>query len=60
MEIFHRELDGNLLLAAHAAKRGWTVVLGSKHDLFGRAAINPTGTYLLKSIVPGELNYKSH
>ena len=22
MEIFHRELDGNLLLAAHAAKRG--------------------------------------
>lgn len=54
MEIFHRELDGNLLLAICAAKTGWSVILGSKQNLFDLASFNPKGTYLLKSIVPGE------
>jgi surface carbohydrate biosynthesis protein len=54
MEIFHRELDGNLLLATAAAKCGWTVILGGKQDVFDGIGKNPRGTYLLKSIVPGE------
>lgn len=54
MEIFHRELDGNLLLASTAAKNGWTVILGGKQDIFAHSSLNPKGTYMLKSIVPGE------
>lgn len=54
MEIFHREIDGNLLLASTAAKNGWSVVLGGKQEIFSLSSMNPKGTYLLKSIVPGE------
>lgn len=56
LEIYRRELNGMLLLALVAAKRGWSVIIGGKKSLFPVLADFPQGTVLLKSIVPGEVD----
>lgn len=48
VEIYGREIDSRLLLALHAVRRGWRVVLGYLSDEAFRAA------------PPGALFYKSH
>lgn len=56
VEIFNRELDGALLLASHAALRGWKVVVGGKQAIFNNMSRfrEMPGVFFLKSIVPGE------
>lgn len=58
MEIFDREIDGNLLLATHAANDGWTVILGGKTEILWQISDFPEGVFLLKSIVPGETRFQ--
>ncbi|MCC5884914.1 MAG: hypothetical protein JJT88_00600 [Gammaproteobacteria bacterium] len=45
-----REFDAKLLLACHAAERGWRVFVGSKRSLDFQAAQIPLGTYVGKSL----------
>lgn len=45
-----REFDAKLLLACHAAERGWRVFVGSKRSLDFQAAEIPSGTYVGKSL----------
>lgn len=57
VEIIDRELGGALLMAANAASRGWSVVLGGKQAVFSnmsRFRASP-GIFFLKSVVPGEV-----
>lgn len=51
-----RELDGKVLLASHAAARGYGVVLGSKAAIGLNAEWLPKGVILLKSIQPAAAN----
>jgi len=56
MEIIDRELDGNCMLACEAVELGWDVVLGPRASILGRIETLPRGVYLLKSIVPGQVD----
>ena len=58
MEIFDRELGGALVLSRHAIENGWRVILGGKASIFPYLSKfkEMPGVFLLKSIVPGELN----
>jgi len=48
-----RELYGKLLLACFAAERGWGVVVGGKQATRGEQNLLPKGTFIEKSIPPG-------
>lgn len=56
MEIIERELNGNLLLASEAVRRGWNVILGTKRTIFDAANDIPNGVIYLKSIMACEIN----
>lgn len=60
MEIFDRELGGAILLTMSAIKNGWQVVLGGKGGIFPNLSRfkDMPGVFLLKSIVPGEVNFQ--
>lgn len=49
-ETRHREFEAKLLLAAHAAERGWDVTVGAKKALDRRLARLPRGVYVGKSV----------
>ena len=48
IEHVQRELDGKLLLAIEAVRRGYTVVVGEHERLNRRIARLPAGAYLYK------------
>ncbi len=48
-----REFDGKLLLALHAAERGWTVVLGERHALHNALPAFPRSVYFSKGFRSG-------
>lgn len=48
VETLNREFDAKLLLALHAAARGWEVVLGQKTALHRRMARFPRSVYVAK------------
>ena len=48
IEHVQRELDGKLLLAIEAVRRGYTVVVGEHERLNRRIALLPAGAYLYK------------
>lgn len=48
-----REFDGKLLLALHAAERGWTVVLGERHALHNALPRFPRSVYFSKGFRSG-------
>ena len=50
VEVKARGLEGRLLLGAHAASRGWKVVVGKKSQLNSRVRHLPRGLYFDKSI----------
>ena len=50
VEVKARGLEGRVLLGAHAASRGWKVVVGRKGGLNGAIRDLPRGLYLDKSI----------
>jgi surface carbohydrate biosynthesis protein len=50
VEVKARGLEGRLLLGAHAASRGWKVVVGKKSQLNSRVRDLPRGLYFDKSI----------
>ena len=52
VENVNRELDAKLLLAAFAAERGLSVILGEKRELRLRAASLPRSVYLAKDVTP--------
>lgn len=57
VEIIDRELGGAVLIAAVAALRGWSVIIGGKQAIFNnmsRFRASP-GIFFLKSVVPGEV-----
>ena len=56
IEIKHRELQGAIVLAYIALKRGWTVYLGQKSQIFPFIQFFSKSIWFLKSIVPGELS----
>lgn len=49
-ETRHREFEAKLLLAAHAAERGWDVTVGAKKAIDQRLARLPRGVYVGKSV----------
>jgi surface carbohydrate biosynthesis protein len=50
VEVKARGLEGRLLLGAHAAVRGWKVVIGQKHALNANLPGLPRGLYVDKGI----------
>jgi surface carbohydrate biosynthesis protein len=54
VEIKSRELDATIVLAIEAIKRGWTVYLGQKQQIWPMIELMQGSVYFLKSIVPGE------
>jgi surface carbohydrate biosynthesis protein len=54
LELFHRELNGVILLSVIAAKSGWTVIFGQKRSLLPIFDVLPRGVFFPKSVVPGE------
>ncbi len=52
VEVMHRAFDSRLLLACHAAARGYAAVLGAKSKIAKLAANAPPGIVIEKSIVP--------
>jgi surface carbohydrate biosynthesis protein len=50
VEVKARGFEGRLLLAAHAAARGWKVIVGQKHALNGGLPRLPRGLYVDKGI----------
>lgn len=55
LEIVVREHDGKTTLACAAAHEGWTVIIGPKLSLYAICDQLPEGVFLLKSVVPNEL-----
>ena len=53
VEIKSRELDATIVLAIEAIKRGWTVYLGQKQQIWPMIELMQGSVYFLKSIVPG-------
>ena len=56
MEIFERELYGNLLFSLKAIDRNFNIILGSKRTIYENLGELPQGIFIVKSIVPGEIN----
>ncbi len=54
MEIASRELDARLLTAIYAAEVGLEVVMGQKWLLQGNAGRMPRGTWIFKTLTPGD------
>ena len=54
VEIKSRELDAAIVLSIQAIKKGWTVYLGQKQQIWPIIELMPDSIYFLKSIVPGE------
>ena len=54
LELFHRELNGAVLLSVIAAESGWRVVFGPKRFLLPIFDVLPRGIFFPKSVVPGE------
>lgn len=54
VEIYRRELWGQLILSILAAKSNWKVYLGGKFVMFSYIHAYPEGFVLTKSVVPGE------
>ena len=54
MEIASRELDARLLTAIYATRAGMEVVMGQKWLLQKNAGHMPTGTWLFKTLTPGD------
>ena len=57
IEIYSREIEGALLVAADLTDNGYTVLIGGKQELFSRIPNLKPGLFLLKSIVPGEVRF---
>lgn len=54
MEIFERELNGNLLLCLEAMNAGWHCIIGSKKQIYRTAKELPDGIVFHKSIIGSE------
>jgi surface carbohydrate biosynthesis protein len=50
MEIVDRELNGNMLLASEAIKRGWQCIIGTKRPIYESLRDLPPSLFFLKSI----------
>jgi surface carbohydrate biosynthesis protein len=53
IETLNRELDAKLLLALHAAERGWQPVIGERSVLHGLLPEFPPSVYFSKGFKPG-------
>ncbi len=54
MEIAAREMDSRLLIALHAVRHGFEVIMGQKWVLQKNAARAPQGAWLFKTLMPGD------
>ena len=50
VETLNREFDGKLLLALHAAERGWDVVIGKRSTLHDHVWRLPRSIYFSKDV----------
>jgi surface carbohydrate biosynthesis protein len=50
VELKHRELESRLLIALHALKAGFSVVVGQQWAIFANAAVLPPGAVLYKTV----------
>lgn len=57
MEIVERELNGYLLLAIEAAKRGYKVLIGTKREIFTHMQHIPKGVVFLKSLTTDDIGH---
>ena len=55
MEIADREFEGKFLLACHAVRKGWRVVICPRLYFFDNIVKFPPGTVIYKSITPTDL-----
>ena len=55
IEIQHREIHAACILALEAIKKGWTVYIGQKQQIWPFIKYFPNSFFYLKSIVPGEI-----
>jgi surface carbohydrate biosynthesis protein len=53
VETLNREFDGKLLLALHAAERGWQPIIGERTALHARLQNFPPSVYFSKGFKPG-------
>ena len=54
MEITERELGGNLLLAAEAASRGWSCIVGKRSSVNAFIEHLPSGVVFVKSLIKSD------